>query len=44
MYLGLSPAIAAKQEMEGERHYQAPAASAGFFARLMGWFRQLLNA
>ena len=44
MYLGLSPAIAAKQEMEGERHNEAPAASAGIFARLMSWFRQLLNA
>ena len=44
MYLGLSPAIAAKQELEGERHYEAPSSSAGFFARLIGWLRQLLNA
>jgi hypothetical protein len=43
MYLGLSPAIIAQQEFEGDRHYQLAANPPGFFGRLVSWFKRVFR-
>jgi len=41
MYLGLSPAIVAKQEFDGERQFPAAPPSPGILARILCWLKHL---